>query len=110
MTEWIQVRTTLPDHDKARELARWAIESGWAACAQVSGPIESVYRWKGAVECGEEWTLLLKTHRSRWHGLVEAIQAKHPYECPELIAESLAEVSDGYAVWLAEQVPPEMGS
>jgi len=108
VTEWIQVTTTLPDRETAQRLASWSIETRWAACAQISGPIESLYRWKGAIERSEEWRLTLKTHHSRWHGLVEAMREKHPYECPELLAQPLLEVSDGYAIWLAEQISPEM--
>ena len=55
------VYVTTPDRETATSLATLAVEEGLAACGNVGGPITSVFRWEGAVQTGEEWTLLLKT-------------------------------------------------
>ena len=54
------VVTTLATREQALALGREMVERRLAACAQV-GAIDSVYRWKGAVEHDTEFRLLLKT-------------------------------------------------
>ena len=60
VTAWV----TVPRRPLAVKLSRLSVESGLAACAQISGPVESVYRWQGVVESGKEWRVVFKT-RSR---------------------------------------------
>lgn len=43
---WLTVLTTTDDPEKAQALARGAVEARAAACAQIAGPVTSVYRWK----------------------------------------------------------------
>ena len=52
------VYVTTPDRETATSLAALAVEEGLAACGNVGGPITSVFRWEGAVQTGEESTLL----------------------------------------------------
>ena len=52
-----------PDRAAAERLATTLVEERWAACAQVVGPVESTYRWRGEVERATEWYCHLKT---RW--------------------------------------------
>ncbi len=56
----IAVVTTVANRKDARSLARALVEAKLAACAQISR-IESVYTWKGTVESGKEYRILLKT-------------------------------------------------
>ena len=50
MTHGRQVTTTLPDRDTANRLGRRLVEERLAACAQVVGPVSSVFWWQGEVE------------------------------------------------------------
>ena len=50
MTEFIQVSTTTETEQAAQDIAAALIEQRLAACVQVSGPIQSVYRWQGEVQ------------------------------------------------------------
>lgn len=107
MTEYIEVHTTLPSQDAAGELAKTLVQEQWAACVQVSGPIASVYRWKGELETSEEWACTIKT-RSAWFSQVEqAIRRHHPYEVPEIVATPLSQISADYANWLATVLPAD---
>src|SRR5260370_42346490 len=57
---YLQVQTTTDSRAEAMELSRAAVESRLAACAQVAGPVASVYWWDGGLERAEEWLGLLK--------------------------------------------------
>ncbi|HWB41573.1 MAG TPA: divalent-cation tolerance protein CutA [Gemmatimonadales bacterium] len=104
MTECRQVTTTLPDRDAAQRLGRRLVEERLAACAQVVGPVSSVYWWQGEVETAAEWYCHLKTTAARVPELTTRIRELHPYETPEIIAVPVAEGDAAYLRWVAESV------
>ncbi|MGH3769007.1 MAG: divalent cation tolerance protein CutA, partial [Pseudonocardiaceae bacterium] len=48
-TEPVIVTSTTATEEAARALAAGAIEAKLGACAQIVGPITSVFRWEGEV-------------------------------------------------------------
>ena len=84
----------------SEELARALVEARLAACVQISSPMRSHYRWKGALESAEEVRLDVKTAAHRLDALVAAIRERHPYEVPEIVATPLARVDAPYAAWV----------
>lgn len=94
--------TTVSDMAAARTLARELVERRLAACVQLS-PIESFYRWDGAVQREPEVRLVCKTTEAGWPALQAAIAALHPYELPAVYAVRLDAVHAPYATWVAEQ-------
>lgn len=103
MADHLQVITTLPGKEEAIGLARMLVDRRLAACAQVIGPITSVYRWKGAVETAEEYQCVLKTRADRYAELEEAIRGAHPYEVPEILATPVAAGLQSYLSWVDEE-------
>jgi periplasmic divalent cation tolerance protein len=99
-----QVTTTLPDRASADRLAAILVEERWAACAQVAGPIESTYRWRGEVAHATEWCCHLKTSAARAAGLRERLRALHPYETPEIIAVPIVDGDPAYLRWVEDSV------
>jgi periplasmic divalent cation tolerance protein len=104
VTDGRQVTTTLPDRDAANRLGRRLVEERLAACAQVVGPVSSVYWWQGEVESAGEWYCHLKTVAWRVGELIVRIRELHPYETPEIVALPVAEADEAYLRWVAESV------
>ena len=104
MTDGRQVTTTLPDREAANRLGRRLVEERLAACAQVVGPVSSVYWWQGEVESAGEWYCHLKTTASRVDALIARIRDMHPYETPEIVALPIAEGDEAYLRWIADSV------
>lgn len=104
MTDCRQVTTTLPDRDAAQRLGRRLVEERLAACAQVVGPVSSVYWWQGEVETAGEWYCYLKTTAARVPALTSRIRELHPYETPEIIAVPVTEGDAAYLRWVEECV------
>ncbi len=99
---FVTVWVTVPRRPLAVKLSCLAVESGLAACAQISGPLESIYRWQGIVESAKEWRVVLKT-RSRLLPKLEAlVMAHHPYETPQFVVLPMVGGSAKYVDWLAE--------
>lgn len=103
---WLTVMTTTDSEEKAHDLAQGAVEARLAACAQISAPVTSVYRWRNAIETTEEWQVLFKTVAERYDELEEHLLAVHDYETPEIIATPVVRGSERYLAWVtAETVP-----
>ncbi len=98
-----QVTTTLPDRESATRLGTTMVQERLAACAQVTGPVSSVYRWQGEVETAAEWYCHLKTTAARAPALLARIRELHPYDTPEIIALP-AEADPAYLRWVEDAV------
>ncbi|MDI3421132.1 divalent-cation tolerance protein CutA [Streptomyces luteolus] len=96
----LTVLTTTDSADKARSLAEGAVAARHAACAQVSGPVTSVYRWEGAVTTDQEWQVLLKTTADSYPALERWITDTHDYDTPEIIATPVVRGSADYLRWV----------
>lgn len=104
MPEALIVLTTFPDIDTARQVATKLVEEQVAACVNLLGPAESIYRWQGSIETAREIPAFLKTTRTGFAKLEEALRRLHPYEVPELLAIPVEGGSRAYLDWLAENV------
>lgn len=92
------LRTTYPEEEAARRLARELVESGLAACVHVS-PVRSTYRWGGALEEATEWLLEARTVAAGVERLWDRLLAGHPYEVPWVEALEGIRVPARYAAW-----------
>ncbi|WP_329299520.1 divalent-cation tolerance protein CutA [Streptomyces sp. NBC_00659] len=102
----LAVLTTTDAAEKAEALARGAVAARVAACAQISGPVTSVYRWEGAVETASEWRIQFKTTVARYPALEAYLLDAHDYDTPEIIATPVAAGSPDYLRWLEEETAP----
>ncbi|WP_448319393.1 divalent-cation tolerance protein CutA, partial [Streptomyces sp. CO7] len=110
MAEWLTVLTTIDSPEKAQALARGAVEARVAACAQIAGPVTSVYRWEGVVETAAEWQVLFKTTAARYEALEAHLRAAHDYETPEIIATPVVRGDAAYLRWIEDGTTPEAGA
>lgn len=106
-TAAIQVVTTLEQREEAERLGRQLVEQRLAACAQVVGPIRSIYWWQKQVEQAEEWQLHLKTLEARYPALEAAIREAHPYDVPEILCLPVIAGNPAYLDWMAAEVEPQ---
>jgi periplasmic divalent cation tolerance protein len=102
----MQVITTTSTREDAQRLARELVERRLAACVQIVGPIESVYRWNGQIETAEEWQCWIKTRGDLYRRVEQAILELHNYEVPEILTMA-AEGSTSYLEWLRRETELE---
>jgi|SRR6266581_4168484 len=98
------VLTTSGSEDEARKIARALVERRLAACVNLLGPMESVYRWKGEVETAGEWLLIIKTSAGAIERVRKTIKELHSYELPECIELPIEGGSAEYLQWIGESV------
>ncbi len=104
MTDKTIVLTTVGSKEEAQRIARALVERRLAACVNVSQPIQSIYRWQGAVESAQEWMLLIKTTEAMFQAVKDAIKESHSYELPECVMIRIENGSAEYLKWLADNV------
>jgi periplasmic divalent cation tolerance protein len=89
MEKIIQITTTADNRNIIENIGKDLVEKRLIACAQILGPIQSIYRWKGNVEDANEWLLLMKSKASLYPAIEEEIRRQHPYELPEIIVTNI---------------------
>jgi periplasmic divalent cation tolerance protein len=100
--EYVVVLVTAASAEEGARLGRTLVEERLAACANVIGPIRSIYRWQGAVEEADEHLLLLKARGAEVAALEARVRALHSYDVPEVIALPVTAGSAQYLAWLAD--------
>ncbi|MCL1985696.1 MAG: divalent-cation tolerance protein CutA [Betaproteobacteria bacterium] len=99
---YIMVYVTAADADEARRIARALVEERLAACANILGRVESVYRWAGEVQSAEETAFLAKTTEDRFEALAARVRELHSYELPCVVAVPLVRGEAGFLDWIRE--------
>ncbi len=89
--------------EAAQQIATALVEERLAACVQMM-PVESVYRWEGAVQQGPEVLLHIKTTMGRYPAVEALIQRLHSYELPEISATPITAGSEEYLDWVVQSV------
>lgn len=100
------VETTVASEEQAHALADLVIQQRLGACVSVLEQ-RSTYRWRGAVECTQEYLLRIKTQSAQVNELVSRLRQSHPYEVPEIISYEGVSLHPDYSAWLQESLSPQ---
>lgn len=93
------IYVTCPDRETARRIARALLERQLVACANLL-PVESLYRWEGAIEEAQEVAMFLKTRRENVDEVARAVAELHPYDVPCAVAFELGGGHAPYYAWI----------
>lgn len=102
------VYATFPDRETAESIGTSLVEEGLAACVTFWSA-GSVYRWEGEVTSEEEALAFFKTAPDRVVGLTDAIEDRHPYDVPCVLAIDVDESSESYGGWVEDVTRPRGG-
>ncbi len=94
------VLVTAQNRMEAEKIARILLEEKLIACANMLGPLQSLFWWGGKVEEAAEYLLILKTREDLFEKLSETIKAQHSYEIPEILAITIHDGYKPYLNWL----------
>lgn len=93
--------TTCAAKEEAETIAAGLVERCLSGCVQMF-PVESIYRWAGAIEKAKEWVLVCKIRASDYGAAEAAILATHSYATPEIIEIGIERGAHAYLAWLEE--------
>ena len=101
---WIYV--TASDAAEAEKLGRMVVEARLAACANVLGPMTSIYWWDGEVQADPEVAMVLKSRADLVPEITDVIIAAHSYDCPCIVALPISDGNPEFLSWIEEQTRP----
>jgi periplasmic divalent cation tolerance protein len=101
-TGCVVVLTTVGRSTDGHTLASTLVAERLAACVNVLGEMDSVYRWQGAVETERERQIIIKTTAERLPMLQARVHELHPYEVPEFVVVPVVGGTEKYLNWLRE--------
>ena len=97
------VYVTASSHEEAIKIGRAVVAARMAACANVLGPVASVYWWQGTLEEGREVALLLKTRTALVEQVVAMVRAEHSSLCPCVVALPITAGNPAFLSWIAAE-------
>lgn len=97
---YIVVLVTTSNKEEAEKIANSLLNEKLIACANIIGPVHSLFWWTGKIERTEEYIILMKSRESLFDKLSERVKALHSYDVPEIIALPVVKGYKAYVEWL----------
>jgi len=79
------IYSTIGTIENARTIARALVKEKLVACVNIIPRIESVYRWQGKIEEGDECVLIAKTTEKNVEKTIQRIRTLHSYDVPDIM-------------------------
>ncbi len=99
-TDYIIVLVTAASKQEAEKIAYHLLNDKLIACANIIGPITSIFQWSGNLDRAGEHLVLMKSRQDLFERLTEAVTLIHSYKVPEILAVPIVEGSRTYLDWL----------
>lgn len=97
------IYVTAPGQGEALKLAQALVGERLAACANVLGPMISIYWWDDKLNQDAEVALVFKTRADLVEALTARVRELHPYECPCVVALTINGGNPGFLSWIAAE-------
>jgi periplasmic divalent cation tolerance protein len=88
-SDHVVVTFTTDSKQLADSICAEVIGAELGACAQIEGPITSVFRWHGEVHTEQEWRVEIETTTDKAEAVVALIKANHGVEVPEVVVSDI---------------------
>ena len=98
------VYVTTRDTEEARRIGRDLVETHLAACVNIFDHMNSLYIWQDQFQDDREAVMIAKTTETQLPALIEAVKARHSYDCPCIVALPIAGGNPDFLGWIAAQV------
>jgi periplasmic divalent cation tolerance protein len=97
---YVIVMVTTASKQEAENIAQRLLKERLIACANIIGPVSSLFHWSGKIEKAEEYLIFMKSRKDLFEKLAETVKAVHSYEVPEILVLPIVEGSKAYLDWL----------
>ena len=94
---------TAETRDEAMKIGRALVEERLVACANILGPMDSIYWWDGAVKSETEVAFIVKTRATLVDQVVARVTEMHSYDCPCIVALPIEGGNPDYLAWIEAQ-------
>ncbi len=97
---YVIVLVTTASKQEAEKIAQHLLKERLIACANIIGPVLSLFYWAGKTEKAEEFLIFMKSRNDLFEKLAETVKALHSYEVPEILVLPIVGGSKEYLSWL----------
>jgi len=105
MTNIIALMTTATKQE-AQRIVRLLLDKHLIACANILGPVDSRFWWRGKIDKAKELLVLMKSDEKLFEELSKTIKEMHSYETPEILALPIVKGWPPYLEWLDATLHP----
>jgi len=98
----VSVYAVFADAEEAERIARTMVEERLAACANLLGPLHSIYRWNDAIATAAEVAAIFKTTDAQADALIARIAELHSYDVPCIASWPVERLFGSYADWVED--------
>ncbi len=95
---------TFPTEAEALAITRELLNKRLIACANVLGPITSLYKWNEEIEESQEVAVLFKTTSQKVQDLIQVLQSLHSYETPAIFEIPVGRSAAAFGAWVQQEV------
>ncbi len=100
MLPYTLVVMTVPNKEEAEKIVHSLLHERLIACANITGPVYSLFWWKEKIDRANEFLVFMKSHEKFFERLCERVKEMHSYEVPEIIAIPITRGLPSYLDWL----------
>ena len=99
---FIFIYITAGNRKEAEKIATHLLQKRLIACANMF-PISSLYWWKGKIQNGKEYAVILKTVQKNYTNIKTEIEKIHSYKIPCIIQIPI-KVNEKYGGWMRKEM------
>ena len=103
---YVVVVITTPNKEEAVKIVRILLKERLIACANILGPVSSLFWWQGKIDEENEFLIFMKSRKSLFERISERVTEIHSYDVPEIILLPIIEGSPPYLDWLRDSLQP----
>lgn len=101
--KFIFIYITNPTRAEARRIAKHLLSKKLIACANIFGPTNSLYRWKGRLADEKEHILIAKTVSRNFGKVKHEVEKIHSYDTPCIVKIPVSS-NTPFFKWLSNEV------
>lgn len=95
---------TADSREAAEAIGRELVEAKLAACVNIIGGMNSIYRWQDELQMDREVVIIAKTTAARVDALIEKVKSLHSYDCPCILQLPVTGGHQPFLDWIAAEV------
>lgn len=99
----VLVYMTASSEDEARTIGNTLIEKRLAACVNILGSAQSLFRWNGSIQSENEIAFIAKTTQERMAALIAEVKHLHSYEVPCIVALPILAGNSDFLEWITRE-------
>jgi len=107
MSSFTVVFMTASDKKEATRIVRSLLDERLIACANITGPVSSLFWWEGKIDEASEVLVIMKSRKRVFKRLCDRVKKLHSYEVPEILELSITEGLPSYLEWMGASLHGE---